>query len=205
MLSFGSQSLDFRDGSKRVKALATKHLITVAEFGRMAEAGVFSEDERLELIEGEIIERSPIGRRHAARVRWLINLLTRRLGTAEAVIDAQDPLVLGELSNPQPDLVLLKPRADFYADGHPQAADVLLLIEVADTSLVSDREVKVPLYAQHGIPEVWLIDLEGAAVEVFREPTAEGYLRSRRLEERQTTLSARLLPQLELTVGTLAG
>ncbi len=185
--------------------LAAKHFITAAEFTRMGEAGIFAEDERLELIEGEIVEMSPIGRRHAGRVRFLINLLTRMLGDDEAVIDAQDPVVLGDLSEPQPDLALLKPRADYYADEHPRPSDVLLLIEVADSSLAYDREVKVPIYARYGVPEVWIADLEGGAVEVYRRPTAEGYADTERLDAPEVILSPRHLPQLRLTLKHLVG
>ena len=185
-------------------ALAAKRLIRASEFTRMCEAGVFSEDDRLELIEGEIIEMSPIGKRHAAAVRRLINLVTRRLGQDEALVDAQDPVVLGDLSEPQPDLALLRPSPSFYADEHPRAEDVLLLIEVADTSLTYDREVKVPTYARHGVPEVWIADLGGAAVEFYREPTADGYARFERLDDPEAVVSPQLLPQLRLRVKSLA-
>lgn len=149
----------------------------------MGEAGLFSEDDRIELVEGEIYEMSPVGERHAACVRKLNNLLARLLAS-EAVVDVQNPLHLSRFSLPQPDLVLLRPRGDFYAQGHPRSEDVLLLIEVADTSLDHDREVKVPLYARHGIVEVWLVDLEGRSVEVFTEPGVDGYGR-RRVVSRQ--------------------
>ncbi len=188
-----------------MSVLAAKHLITATQFTRMGEAGIFDDDERLELIEGEIIAMSPIGRRHAGRVRFLINLLTRRLGGDEAVIDAQDPVVLGDLSEPQPDLALLRPRADFYSDQHPRPADVLLLIEVADTSLTYDREVKAPIYARYGVPEVWIVDLEGGAVEVYSDPNAGGYAERQRLAAPEAVLSPRLLPQLRLTVKNLVG
>ena len=123
-------------------AAPSPHQITTTEFTRMGEAGIFEPGHRFELIEGEIIEMSPIGRRHAACVRCLINLLTRTLGGA-AVVDAQNPLVLGDLSQPQPDLVVLKARDDFYADDHPRPQDVAFLIEVADSSLLYDRETKI--------------------------------------------------------------
>ena len=165
----------------------------------------FDENDRLELIEGEIVEMSPIGRRHAGRVRYLINLLTRRLAGDEAVIDAQDPVVLGDLSEPQPDLAVLAPREDFYADEHPRPEDVLLLIEIADTSLAYDREVKAPIYARYGVPEVWIADLEGNAVEVYREPATGGYAQRERLDAPDAALSPRLLPRLSLTVRDLVG
>ncbi len=168
----------------------------------MCEAGVFSQGDRLELIEGEIIEMSPIGKRHAAVVRRLNNLLTRALGEDEALVDAQNPVVLGDISEPQPDLALLRPRADFYAE-HPRPEDILLLIEVADTSLAYDREVKVPTYALHGVSEVWIADLSGAAVEVYRRPTADGYARVQRLAGPEDVVSPRLLTQLRLPVKAL--
>ncbi len=185
--------------------LAAKRLITASEFTQMCEAGVFREDDRLELIEGEIIEMSPIGKRHAAAVRRLINLLARQLGEDEALVDAQDPVVLGDISEPQPDLTLLRPSPDFYASEHPRPGDILLLIEVADTSLAYDREVKVPIYARYGVPEVWVADLGGAAVEVYRQPVADGYSRVERLDDPEAVVSPRLLPQLRLRVRSLVG
>jgi Uma2 family endonuclease len=188
-----------------VTVLAARRLITASEFTQMCEAGVFREDDRLELIEGEIIEMSPIGKRHAAAVRRLINLLTRRLGEDEALVDAQDPVVLGDISEPQPDLALLRPSPSFYAEAHPGPGDILLLIEVADSSLAYDREVKVPTYARYGVPEVWIADLGGAAVEVYRQPAADGYGSVERLDEPDAVVSPRLLPQLRLRVSSLVG
>lgn len=170
-------------------ALPAKHLFTTEELSRMGEAGLFSEDDRIELVEGEIYEMSPLGERHAACVRKLTNLLARRLGS-EAVVDVQNPLHLSRFSLPQPDLTLLRPREDFYGRGHPRPGDVLLLVEVADTSLDHDREVKVPLYGRHGVSEVWLVDPESRSVEVFTEPGAEGYGRRRVVSEREGYLSA---------------
>ena len=170
----------------------------------MCEAGVFREGDRLELIQGEIIEMSPIGKRHATAVRRLNNLLARRLGEDEALVDAQNPVVLGDISEPQPDLVLLRPRPDFYAE-HPRPEDILLLIEVADTSLAYDREVKIPICARYGVPEVWIADLNGAAVEVYRQPTADGYSLVERLDDPEAVISPRLLPQLRLRVKALVG
>src|SRR2546426_2118990 len=136
-----------------------KRRFTVDEYHRMAEAGIFSEDESVELLEGEIVEMTPISSRHAACVNKLTRLFTRELGE-RVVVSVQNPVALTETSEPQPDLALLRPRADFYAAGHPGPEDVLLMVEVADTSATSDRAVKVPLYARAGIEEVWLIDLQ---------------------------------------------
>ena len=146
---------------------------------------------------------SPIGRRHAAIVRILVNVLTRRLGADEAVVDAQNPVVLDDISEPQPDLVLLKPRPDLYADRHPGPEDALLVIEVADSSLAFDRNVKAPLFARCGIPEVWIVDVGGSAVEVYRGPTAGGYARVERLVEPAAPLTPELLPGLRLSVDDL--
>ena len=186
-------------------AVPSKHLFTAAEFAQMGEAGIFREDARLELIEGEIIEMSPIGLRHAALVRGLINRLTRLIGEDEALIDAQNPVHLSDLSQPQPDVTVLRPSRDYYADRHPQPEDVLLLIEVADTSLAYDRGVKVPVYARCGIPEVWIADVGGAAVEVYRRPSASGYAEVERLTDPDAVLTPALLPQLRLTVKSVLG
>lgn len=151
-----------------------RHRLTVQEYYRMAEVGLLAPDARVELIEGEIIDMAPIGSRHAATVNRLARLLNAAVNDL-AVVSVQAPIRLGERSEPQPDLALLKPRADFYAQSHPTPADVLLVIEVSDTTLRYDRSVKVPLYARHGVPEVWVIDLEGNLIHFFRSPSGEAY------------------------------
>src|SRR5262249_48453126 len=151
-----------------------KHRFTVADYHRMAEAGILDEDDRVELIEGEIVDMTPIGRRHQARVDHLAELFFRGLAE-KVIIRVQGSIRLSDLSEPEPDLVLLRRRADFYADADAGPADVLLIVEVADTSLPHDRDVKVPLYARAGIPEVWLVDLNGESVGVHREPGPQGY------------------------------
>ena len=142
---------------------------TTQEYHQMVDSGIIATDERIELLKGEIIAMSPIGIKHAACVRRLNNILSQHL-TGEAIIDIQNPLELDNLSEPQPDIALLKPRADFYATAHPQSEDIFLIIEVADKTLKSDREVKIPLYAKNQIAEVWLVDLNGESIEVYREP-----------------------------------
>src|SRR5438552_12280642 len=133
---------------------------TVEEYHRMAEAGILSEDDRVELIEGEIVQMSPIGPRHSACVDRLNALFTSRL-RRRAIVRVQNPIVLSRWTEPQPDLTLLRPRADFYAERHPGPADVLLAVEVAETSGVYDRGTKLALYARARIPEVWLVDVRG--------------------------------------------
>jgi Uma2 family endonuclease len=152
----------------------TRRTFTVDEYHKMAEAGILHEDDRVELIEGEIINMTPIGSRHTACVKKLNRLFAELLGS-EVIISVQDPLRLGDTSEPEPDIALLRPRPDFYAERHPSADDTLLVVEVADTSLVYDREVKVPLYARAGLAEVWLVDLVQQQVLVHRNPTAQGY------------------------------
>ncbi|MFM8436105.1 MAG: Uma2 family endonuclease, partial [Planctomycetia bacterium] len=134
----------------------SRHLITVDAFHRMGETGILGPADRVELIDGEIIDMSPIGALHAAIVDLLARHFARRAGES-VFIRCQNPLRLDDVSEPEPDLVILRPRADFYATAHPGPADALLVIEVTDTSLAYDLGVKVPLYARHGIPEVWVI------------------------------------------------
>jgi Uma2 family endonuclease len=129
----------------------------------MAEGEVFAHETRVELVEGEVLERTPIGSRHAGCVNRLNRWLTSGVGD-RAVVAVQNPIQVGDVSEPQPDLVLLRPRADFYAEHHALAPDVLLVVEVADTSLRFDLDRKTPLYVAAGIPEVWVVDLGGAVV-----------------------------------------
>ncbi|GIX47743.1 MAG: hypothetical protein KatS3mg131_1954 [Candidatus Tectimicrobiota bacterium] len=180
-----------------------KRRFTVAEYHKMAEAGILGEDDRVELIEGELVAMSPIGSRHATCVRRLNALLSRGAGE-RAIVDVQNPVRLGEHSEPQPDLALLKPRADFYAAEHPGPEDLLLVVEVAETSAEYDREVKVPLYARFGVPEVWLVDLAGECVEVYRHPSPQGYQVVQTLR-RGDTVAPLLLPELSLAVDALLG
>jgi len=140
----------------------------------MAEAEIFGEDDRVELIEGEIIDMAPTGSQHAGTVKLMAKLLQRAVDD-RAIVSVQDPLNLGEFSEPQPDLALLHPRPDFYRASHPQPQDVLLVIEVAASSATYDRDVKLPLYARHGIPQAWLVDLEGQRLQRYARPQRDGY------------------------------
>ncbi|RMH90903.1 MAG: Uma2 family endonuclease [Calditrichaeota bacterium] len=176
---------------------------TVEEFYRMGEAGIFTEDDRVELIEGEIIEMSPIGKRHAVCVARLTGLFGQ-LAEKRFIVWVQNPLPLNAYSEPQPDITLLKFRSDFYAQKDIEPADVLLIIEVSDTTLEYDREVKIPLYARAGIPESWVIDLAHEAVEVYSQPE-EGEYRSVRTVKRGETLTPVALPDISLTVDDILG
>jgi Uma2 family endonuclease len=139
----------------------SRRLFTVHEYDQMVQAGILHEDDRVELIEGEIIEMAAIGSRHAACVNRLVQLFVMHVA-GQAIVHAQNPIRLSERTEPEPDLSLLKPRPDFYAAGHPGPQDVLLVIEVADSSIGFDREIKIPLYARAGIPEVWSLAGESA-------------------------------------------
>ena len=147
---------------------------TVEEYYRMAEIGILTERDRVELIDGEIVEMTPIGHHHAACVHAVSALLTRALGD-RALVWPQNPVLMPRNTEPQPDVVLLRPPLSQYWARLPLPADVLLLVEVADTSYRFDREIKLPLYAAAGIPEVWLVDLTRNVVEVFRQPAGERY------------------------------
>jgi Uma2 family endonuclease len=156
-----------------------KHLITADEYEQMGRAGIFHADVRLELIEGEIYEMSPIGSPHAACVKRLSALLNRLFGR-KLIIGTQDPVRLNDFSEPQPDIALLRWRDDFYNNAHPTPSDVLLIIEVADTTLETDRKVKIPLYAKAGIPEAWVVNLSEECIELYAEPIGGAYQISKR-------------------------
>ena len=181
----------------------TRRRFTVDEYHRMAEAGILGEDDRVELLDGEVVEMTPIGPRHAGGVNRLNRIFTARLGE-RAVVCVQNPIVLGRHWEPQPDLVLLRPRDDFYTGAHPRPGDVLLTVEIAETSLEGDRRVKVPAYARSGVPEAWLLDLPGDRLEAHRDPGPEGY-RDVRALARGERVAPEALPDLELSVDELLG
>lgn len=155
-------------------SLIRRHRLTVDEYHRMAEAGVLAPDARVELIEGEVIDMAPIGSRHWATVNRLAHLL-HSATRGRAIVSTQSSLRLGPRNEPEPDIALLQPRDDYYAKALPTAADCLLVIEVADTTSAYDRQIKSPLYARHGIPELWIVDLDMGVLRFCRRPDAEGY------------------------------
>ena len=181
----------------------TARRFSVDEYDRMGRAGVFHEDDRMELLDGQIVEMSPIGPGHAGCVRALTSLLAR-LVAGRALVSVQNPVRLGEHSEPQPDVALLVPRADAYRPAHPQPKDVLLVIEVADASLEHDRDVKVPLYAAAGVPEVWLVNLTEDAITLYRDPVG-GRFATLRTTRRGETLTALRLPDVTLRVEDILG
>jgi Uma2 family endonuclease len=175
--------------------------LSADQFEQMGRTGILGPEARVELIEGEMIEMAPIGSRHAAAVDFLSMHFARVVGDA-ALVRTQNPLRLADDSEPQPDLMLLRPAADRYRSAHPGPADVLLLLEVADTTLAFDRDTKLPLYARHGVPEVWILDLDAERLEIYREPGAGGY--RRKLERRETeSIAPAALPTAALQVGAI--
>jgi len=176
-----------------------KHKVSVSEWHKMGEYNIFPPDTRMELIKGEMIDMAPIGPSHASCVRHLIELFASRKGKA-ALLDVQNPIQLGNLSEPEPDLVLLRPVSHFYRERHPTAKDVFLLIEVSDTTIKHDREEKIPLYATDGIVESWLIDLNDFQVEVYLNPTANGYTNKRIFNTEQILIPSQL-PHIEIPIS----
>ncbi|HEV2863026.1 MAG TPA: Uma2 family endonuclease [Pyrinomonadaceae bacterium] len=189
-----------------VEAVATpiaKYKFTVAQYMCMGEAGIFPPGERVELIEGEIVKMSPIGTRHAARVGWLTQTLIILLQRV-ALVWVQNPVVLDDLSEPQPDILVLKPRPDFYAESKPKPNDVLLLIEVAETTLAYDRKVKLPIYARSGVREVWIVNLAEERIETYADP-AGGVYKTTASFGRGEEVQSRLVASLKLGVSEVLG
>ncbi|MGH7333402.1 MAG: Uma2 family endonuclease [Candidatus Rokuibacteriota bacterium] len=184
-----------------VEALQARRLFTREEYHRMADVGILKPTDRVELIRGEIVELSPIGRRHAAFVNNLNELLVTRLA-GRATVSVQNPVVLADDTEPQPDLSLLRRRPVPYKDAEPATEDVLLLIEVAESSLAYDRSTKLRLYAEAGIPEYWVIDTAAESVEVYREPAVGAYGEARRVTG-SVAVTLLAFPDLSLTLAEI--
>ena len=180
-----------------------RRALTVAEYHRMGEVGILTERDRVELIEGELIAMSPIGSEHAGTVNALNRLLVQAVGE-RGVVAVQNPVRLDDLSEPQPDFAVLKPRADDYRRATPRSADVLLIVEVADTSLAYDRDVKRSLYARHGVPEFWIVNLAANEVEVCRAPTGDQYASVSHVG-RDGVLEPELLSGVAIAVAAILG
>jgi Uma2 family endonuclease len=173
--------------------MIARHAFTTDEWHRMGDAGLFDEDARVELLDGEIIDMAPIGSRHAGTVNRLTRLLIGAVGE-RAVVAVQNPVFLDKHSEPQPDLAVLAPRPDDYTVSHAEPGEIMLLVEVADSSLAYDRDRKAAYYAGVGVPQCWIIDLTTETVLDFRSPRPAGY-----------EVVDRLVPRDALTIGALAG
>jgi Uma2 family endonuclease len=167
----------------------------------MGEAGVFAPDARLELIEGEIIDMAPIGTWHAGMVARLNRWFVER-SRGKAVVSPQNPVIASKRSVPQPDILLLRARADDYMKAHPTPADVLLVVEVADSTLPFDLRTKVPLYARSGVPEAWVVDVNGRAVHVYRD-ASEGAYRTSVVAANADRIECAALPEVWIRVKEL--
>jgi len=181
---------------------AARHRFSVDAYHRMGETGILHPADRIELIDGEIAEMAPVGSPHIGAVFALNRLLTQ--AAPEGVtVSVQSPIQMGDRSEPEPDLALLRARPDGYrTPPRPSAPDVLLIIEVSDTSLRYDREVKLALYARHGVPEVWIVDLAARAVEIHRKPEQETYAEVA-TRGRSETLQPFSLPGVRISVGEI--
>ena len=175
-----------------------KRRFNVDEYYAMVHAGILSERDRVELIDGEIVTMTPIGPVHAAAVNRATRALVRAAGDL-AILSPQNPIRLNAFNEPQPDLALLRPREDFYRRMHAQSADILLAIEIADSSLRYDRDVKASLYARHGIVEYWLVDLAASSVTSYSSPEGAAYLAAA-VHVRGEVLTPIALPDCTLTV-----
>ncbi|MDJ0730594.1 MAG: Uma2 family endonuclease [Crocosphaera sp.] len=173
----------------------------VNEYHKMAETGILTPEDRVELIRGEIIAMSPIGRKHAAAVNRLNQVLYQKFGN-KVIISVQNPIRLDNYSEPQPDMVLLKPQSDFYESKIPKSEDIYLLIEVSDSTIKYDQEVKLPLYAESKINEVWIVNLNDKTLEVYRKPENKTYL-----EQQKNVKSISLLAfsDITLTINDIFG
>ncbi len=180
-----------------------KHWITADEFEQMGRAGIFSPDARLELLEGVIYRTSSIGSPHAAWVKYL-NALFNRLFNGKMLVGVQDPIRLDDFSEPEPDITLLRWRDDYYKTSHPTPADVLLLIEMADSTVESDRSYKMPLYAKAGIPEAWLVNLIEETIELYAEP-ADGAYQFSKSFKRGEEIQSHSVADLRISVTDVLG
>lgn len=152
----------------------TKHRLTVDDYYRMAEVGVLAPDARVELIDGEIVDMPPIGSPHFGTTTWLHRQFIKDIENL-AIVGSQSTLILGSYSAPEPDLMLLRQRSDFYRRATPTAKDVLLVVEVSETTLSYDKKIKAPLYSRHGIPEMWIVNLRDRELLRMRQPRLNDY------------------------------
>lgn len=191
-------------GEQTMAVELKRRRFTLDEYHRMGETGILRPDDRVELIQGEIIEMSPIGSLHAATVARIHHLFSTRLGS-RAVVWVQNPLLLTRhQSEPEPDIMLLAPRADFYAAGLPEPSSVRLLVEVADSSLLYDRRTKFPLYARAGVAEGWLVNIDAARVEIHHG-RSRGRYRVVRVPGPSEIFSPAAFPDLKITLRDLLG
>ena len=179
----------------------SRRLFSVYDYHKMVDAGILCEDDRVELIRGEVVAMSPIGPRHNAAVLRALNKLLSIVGN-HAIVGSQGSIRLDEYDEPQPDIYLLRPKEDFYASGHAGAPDIFLIVEMADSSLGYDRSTKMELYAETAVPEYWVADIQNECVIAHSNPAPKGY-RTVQTWKRGTAITPRLLPECPIPVDVL--
>ncbi|HLP90050.1 MAG TPA: Uma2 family endonuclease [Nostocaceae cyanobacterium] len=184
-----------------IKTSTNIRKITVSEYHQIAEAGIFHPEERLELIAGQIINKSPQGTKHPATITRTQRILNQRLGD-KVLIRTQSPVTLDNYSEPEPDIAIVKPHPLDYEDHHPYSSEVFLIIEIADTSLKFDREIKSLAYAKSGVIDYWVLDVNGHKLYVYRLPNAAGYQSEGILSE-NLTISPLAFPECEIRINEL--
>jgi hypothetical protein len=185
-----------------IEVAAARRLFTRQEYHRMGEVGILKETDRVELIRGEIVEMSPIGRRHYAFVNNLSQLLIMRIG-GRAIVAVQGPIALADDTEPEPDLAVIRRRIPSYKEREAYTEDAFLLIEVAESSLAYDRSTKLKLYAAAGIPEYWVVDCVAESIEIHRTPQADGYRETVRIADPTATVAPQAFPDVVLTLAEI--
>ena len=180
-----------------------RYRFTRADYHRMGQTGILRPDVRVELIDGEIIEMNPIGRPHRSCVDRLTDIFVPNVRT-QAIVRIQSSIALGDYGEPEPDLTLLRRRADFYAESDEAPEDILLVVEVADSSETYDRRTKAPLYARNGLPELWIVELNHSRITRYLDPTPTGYATTR-VYRRGESLSPLAFPDLSIAVNDILG
>lgn len=180
-----------------------KHRFNVSDWHQLGEKNFFLPNARMELIEGEIIDMVPIGSSHAGCVSWLTQFFVTQVA-GSAIVKVQDPVQLSHFSEPQPDLMILRPEPHFYRKRHPTPADVLLLIEVSESTLHYDRHTKIPLYARHGIIETWIVNLEQNCIEVYLNPQELDY-QEKHIFQRGEVIIPSQLAHIKVAVAEVLG
>jgi Uma2 family endonuclease len=183
----------------------TTYKFTAEEYQLMGKAGIFRPEARLELINGAIIVMSPIGLKHAVTINRLLRYLFDHIKAEQGVISAQNSFRIPDYSEPQPDILILRPRDDFYANKFPLPEDILLLIEVADSSLAYDQTTKLSLYAEHHIPEYWIANLERDILAIYRQPHNKSYLKQTLIDHPQITFAPLAFPEMTMTLKDIYG
>lgn len=179
----------------------SRRLFTVHDYHRMVDAGILSEDDRVELIHGEVLRMSPIGPRHSAAV-LRANQALQRLVADRAIVGVQGSVRLDEYDEPQPDIYLLRSKEDFYASGHAGPADIFLIVEIADSSLAYDKGLKMRLYAETGVPEYWVADIQNDGVLAYSEARQNTYSVIRQFR-RGDRIIPTLLPECPIPIDVL--